>query len=155
MQPLDIERQPTRILVVDDEVALAEMIGTALNAEGYSTTICTSGECALETVAAERPAALILDVLMPGVDGFDVLRRLRQTPGGQRIPVILISGAWRPHERQRDIGTTKKIAPTVVLPKPFSLEDLDQTLGMLGLTPTSRGGMGHSSQGAREYSTDV
>ena len=126
----------TRILVVDDQPELAELIRNVLGDEGYIVTVCTDSRQVMRLVEEETPAAMILDVMMPETDGFEVLRQLRMNPLGERMPVILMSGAWRRNEKQRHIGTTMDIAPTVVLPKPFELVDLDRCLRQLGVTPT-------------------
>jgi CheY-like chemotaxis protein len=63
-----------------------------------------------------------------------VLRQLRNDPSGKRLPVVLMSAAWRANEKQRQIGTTLDIAPTVVLPKPFELAELDRCLRQLGVS---------------------
>jgi CheY-like chemotaxis protein len=137
MSTRPVESQGTRILVVDDQPELAELIKTVLGEEGYDVTVCTEGRQAIAIIEQERPSAIILDVMMPETDGFEVLRQLRTNPAGQRVPVILMSGAWRRNEKQRQIGTTLEIAPTIVLPKPFELVDLERCLRQLGITPTS------------------
>ncbi len=129
------EPQGTRILVVDDQPELAELIKTVLGEEGYVVSVCTDGREAIRMIESEMPAAVILDIMMPETDGFEVLRQLRTNPIGQRLPVILMSGAWRRNEKSRQIGTTMEIAPTIVLPKPFELVDLDRCLRQLGITP--------------------
>src|SRR3712207_4709220 len=107
-----VDPQATRILVVDDQPDLAELIRTVLGDEGYIVSIATDGKQALEMIAQERPAAVILDVVMPETDGFEVLRQLRTSPLGQRLPVVLMSAQWRRNEKQRQIGATLDIAPT-------------------------------------------
>ncbi len=135
--PLEkLTSQGTRILVVDDQPELAELIKNVLGDEGYVVTVCTDGRQAMRLVEEEMPAAMILDVMMPETDGFEVLRQLRTHRVGQRLPVILMSGAWRRNEKQRQIGTTLDVAPTIVLPKPFELADLDRCLRQLGVAPT-------------------
>ncbi len=136
MPPRKLDSQGTRILVVDDQPELAEFIKTVLGEEGYIVSVCTDGRKAVSMIAEEKPAAVILDVMMPETDGFEVLRQLRTSPAGQRLPVILMSGAWRRNEKQRQIGATSDIAPTIVLPKPFELSDLDRCLRQLGVLPT-------------------
>lgn len=134
------EQQGTRILVVDDQPELAELIKTVLGEEGYNVSVCTDGREAISRIEQEKPAAVILDVMMPDTDGFEVLRQLRTNPAGQRLPVILMSGAWRRNEKQRQIGTTLEIAPTIVLPKPFELVDLERCLRQLGISPAMANG---------------
>ncbi|MBA3947040.1 MAG: response regulator [Herpetosiphonaceae bacterium] len=127
----------TRIVIVDDQRDLADMISTFLTDEGYAVTICNDGRSALGTIQETNPAALILDVMMPDTDGFEVLRQLRVSPAGKRLPVILMSAAWRANEKQREIGTTFDIAPTLVLPKPFELGDLERCLRQMGIAPAA------------------
>lgn len=129
--------QRQRILVVDDQREMADMLANVLTEEGYEVTICSNGRDALQSIRDSQPAAVILDVMMPEMDGFTVLRNLRNDPIGQTLPVVLISGAWRTYEKQRHIGTTDKLAPTVVLPKPFELHELDRCLHQLGVTPVA------------------
>ncbi len=131
----------TRILVVDDQPDLADLIKTVLGEEGYNVSVCTDGREAISRIEKEKPAAVILDVMMPETDGFEVLRQLRTNPAGQRLPVILMSGAWRRNEKQRQIGTTLEIAPTIVLPKPFELVDLERCLRQLGISPAMANGV--------------
>jgi CheY-like chemotaxis protein len=124
----------TRILIVDDQRELADMLSHVLTDEGYDVTVCSDGREAVDCVKRVQPAALILDVMMPETDGFEVLRQLRGDPSGRKLPVVLMSAAWRSHEKQRHIGTTLDIAPTVVLPKPFELAELDRCLRQLGIS---------------------
>lgn len=126
--------QHTRLLIVDDQPDLADMLSHVLTDEGYDVTVCTDGREALRYINTVQPAALILDVVMPDTDGFTILRQLRRNPAGQHLPVVLMSGAWRIHEKQRQVGTTLDIAPTIVLPKPFELAELDRCLQQLGVS---------------------
>ena len=124
----------TRILIVDDQRELADMLSNVLIDEGYDVTVCSDGSEAIRCIKDVQPAALILDIMMPETDGFEVLRQLRNDPSGKRLPVVLMSAAWRANEKQRQIGTTLDIAPTVVLPKPFELAELDRCLRQLGVS---------------------
>jgi CheY-like chemotaxis protein len=136
VQP-SVQSQRTRILIVDDQRELADMLSNVLIDEGYDVTVCSDGSEAIRCIKDVQPAALILDIMMPETDGFEVLRQLRSDPSGRRLPVILMSAAWRAHEKQRQIGTTMDIAPTVVLPKPFELAELDRCLRQLGVSAQS------------------
>lgn len=129
-----ITPERTRILIVDDQRELADMLSNVLADEGYDVTVCSDGRDAIRCIKEFQPAALILDIMMPETDGFEVLRQLRNDPTGRRLPVVLMSAAWRSNEKQRQIGTTLDIAPTVVLPKPFELAELDRCLRQLGVT---------------------
>lgn len=121
------------ILIVDDDTALAALLVSVLREAHYPVAVCHDSRLAAQQVHDLQPAALILDLLMPHVDGWTVLRALRTTPEGRDLPVVLMSGAWRPQEKQRAIGTSDRLAPTVVLPKPFALRDLDACLHQLGV----------------------
>jgi DNA-binding response OmpR family regulator len=80
------------ILVVDDDPTTCALTTTILEREGYRTRFCTSGKEALAIVAAEPISLLLLDVMMPGMDGFEVCAALRTTEKGQRLPIILLTG---------------------------------------------------------------
>ncbi len=79
------------ILVVDDEPAVASMISDYLVSEGYHTITATSGFEALRMAQSHHPFAITLDILMPDMDGWEVMQHLKNTPGTKEIPVIIIS----------------------------------------------------------------
>lgn len=135
MRATPLASTATRIVVVDDQPDMADLVSSFLTDEGYAVTVVHDGSKALAMIEATNPAALVLDVMMPETDGFEVLRQLRMSPSGKRLPVVLMSGAWRPSEKNRDIGTTLDIAPTLVLPKPFELKDLERCLRQMGVKP--------------------
>ncbi|REF00204.1 response regulator transcription factor [Thermomonospora umbrina] len=110
--------QPTRILVVDDEPYLADLVATALRYEGFATAVAGSGAQALTEVAAFRPDLIVLDVMLPDGSGLDACARLRRD--GCRAPVVFLTA--------RD-ATEDKIKGLTVggddyVTKPFSLEEL-------------------------------
>jgi CheY-like chemotaxis protein len=122
------------ILIVDDDTALAEMLVGILRHGGYPAEICTHGrEMLLQCVREHRPRVLVLEVGTPDRNGWEILRWLRTTPEGERLPVVLTSGGWRATDRFSKIGMTDKLAPTVVLPKPFTLADLQRAFLELGI----------------------
>jgi len=77
-----------RILVVDDDPALAEMIGIVLRSEGYEAAFCADGGRALDAFHEERPDLILLDVMLPGLDGVEVCRQLREESG---VPIIMLT----------------------------------------------------------------
>ena len=80
-----------RVLVVEDDAAAAELIAVHLRGAGLSAAFATNAEDALRLASALRPAAITLDVLMPNVDGWEVLSRLKSTPECASIPVLIVS----------------------------------------------------------------
>ncbi|MCA8977362.1 MAG: response regulator [Planctomycetes bacterium] len=81
---------PTRLLAVDDDATNLEII-TEIFADTYPVTTAASGEEAIEVVDRERPDIILLDVMMPGMDGYETCRRLRAMPNGHSIKIILVS----------------------------------------------------------------
>jgi CheY-like chemotaxis protein len=129
----NVTRRP--ILIVDDDPLLADMLEAVLADAGYTVKLCLDSREAVQHVAELRPMALLLDIRMPEVDGWTVLRAVRRTPTGARLPVVLMSGAWRTGDQQRDIGGTPRLDPTIALPKPFELHDLHTALRRMGVHP--------------------
>jgi len=107
-----------RLLVVDDEPAVRDALRRALVLEGYSVDLAADGQEALTTLALKEPDAVILDVLMPGVDGLFVCRWLRAR--GSRIPVLMLTA--RDEVGDRVAGLDAGADDYVV--KPFALEEL-------------------------------
>jgi diguanylate cyclase (GGDEF)-like protein len=77
--------------VVEDDRAIANMLQTTLQLEGYTAAIARTGEEGLQAALREVPELILLDLMLPGIDGFEVLRRLRADPKSQHIPVIVLS----------------------------------------------------------------
>jgi two-component system, OmpR family, response regulator MprA len=107
-----------RILVVDDERAVRESLRRALELEGYEVDLAADGAEALERLDGEHPDAMILDVLMPRMDGLEVCRRLRAT--GNRMPVLMLTARDAVENRVAglDAGADDYVT------KPFALEEL-------------------------------
>jgi len=106
-----------RILIADDEPDLRKMLTAYLEAEGFETSVATDGNQALERVRADRPDLIVLDVGMPGIDGFEVLRRVRAESD---VPVIMLTA--RSEEVDRVVGLT--VGADDYVTKPFSPREL-------------------------------
>ncbi|MBI1869688.1 MAG: response regulator [Chlamydiae bacterium] len=78
-----------KILVVDDEIEFLEIVKTRLEANGHTVVTATSGEEALQKVKVERPDAILMDVTMPGINGLDVLKKIRQED--KRLPIFIMT----------------------------------------------------------------
>jgi len=106
------------ILIVEDEYAVARGIQYALQQEGYQVAVSRSGEEGLEFALREGPDLVLLDVRLPGMDGFEVLRRLRTS--GSKAPVLVLTA--RDDEMDKVIGL--ELGADDYLTKPFSLREL-------------------------------
>ncbi|WP_432695184.1 response regulator [Marinobacterium sp. YM272] len=92
------------VLLVDDAPANIKVLNTALK-EMYRTKVATSGEKALEIAARDpKPDLILLDIMMPGMDGFEVCEKLKASPETQHIPVIFLSGKNNPGDRSRGLA---------------------------------------------------
>lgn len=107
----------TRILVVDDEATITDFVGFALQKEGYSADIVKSGEEAIEAVANNSYDLFILDIMLPGMDGYELCRRLRMTTDS---PVLFLSA--RDTELDKVVGL--EIGGDDYLVKPFGVREL-------------------------------
>jgi two-component system response regulator MprA len=107
-----------RILVVDDEPAVREAVDRALRVAGYDTELAGDGLEALDVLADHAPDALVLDVLMPGLDGLEVCRRLRAA--GDHTPVLVLTARDAVPDRVRGLDA----GADDYLVKPFALEEL-------------------------------
>lgn len=105
------------ILVVEDEPTIVEVVVRYLQREGFRTTVALDGESALRAVARERPDLVILDVMLPQLDGLEVLRRLR---AGGALPVLMLTA--RGEEIDRVVGL--ELGADDYLVKPFSPREL-------------------------------
>ena len=86
-----LETEPQDILIVDDNPNNLEVLSESLSREGFRIAVALDGESALEQVAYHKPELILLDVMMPGIDGFEICRRLKEDPGTHDIPVIFMT----------------------------------------------------------------
>jgi two-component system response regulator MprA len=107
-----------RILVVDDEPALRAALQRALRLEGYDVTLAEDGDAALRLVQRDAPELVVLDVLMPALDGLAVCRRLRRA--GDRTPVLMLTARDAVSDRVSGLDA----GADDYLVKPFALEEL-------------------------------
>ncbi|WAL66484.1 response regulator transcription factor [Amycolatopsis cynarae] len=107
-----------RILVVDDDRAVRESLRRSLEFNGYQVDLAGDGAQALEKVVADRPDAMILDVMMPRLDGLEVARRLRST--GDDLPILVLTARDTVSDRVSGLDA----GADDYLPKPFALEEL-------------------------------
>ena len=107
-----------RILVVDDEPNILELLSASLRFSGFEVDTAADGQAALESARRFGPDLILLDVMMPGLDGFDVLRSLRG--GGSRTPVLFLTARDAPEDKV----TGLTLGGDDYVTKPFSLEEV-------------------------------
>ena len=81
-----------KILYVDDDIDLLKLVTKRLSAEGYKVTTASTGKSAMDIALSEMPDLIILDVILPDVDGFEVCRKMKDIPSFKNIPVIMLTG---------------------------------------------------------------
>ncbi len=122
-----------RVLLVDDDVRLQHIVGLFLKVRDLEVTTASGGAEALRELGEQLPDLVILDLMMPDVDGFAVCRRLREMPGGAEVPVIVFTAL----SDDADLAAAWAAGANQVITKPFSLPGLGAAVTAL-LPDTSR-----------------
>ncbi|HET9252728.1 MAG TPA: response regulator [Candidatus Eisenbacteria bacterium] len=118
-----------KVLVVDDEIYIVHILDFSLGMEGYEVITALDGEQALERMKSERPDLVVLDIMMPKLDGYEVCKAIKSNPATKQTPVILLSAKGRNVDQKLgfDVGADDYIT------KPFSprklVERINQLLG--------------------------
>src|SRR6185369_10798727 len=119
---------PLRILVVEDDPESLQMMGVLLGIWGHETTLTEAGPAALAAVGAAMPDVILLDLGLPGMDGFEVARSVRRLPGGgESVPIVAVT-AFRGEEHQRQ---AREAGFNRYLMKPVDLDSLRQVLAQI------------------------
>nr|WP_175271581.1 response regulator transcription factor [Prescottella equi] len=139
------ETPQVRVLIVDDEPSLVELLSVSLRFQGFEVDTATNGAEGLDKARAFRPDALILDVMMPGMDGFGMLRRLRAD--GVDAPVLFLTA----RDAVEDKVTGLTIGADDYVTKPFSLEEVVTRLRVI----LRRAGHSDDKQSARVTFADL
>jgi len=117
-----------KILIVDDDSDILEIVKLALSSVGnFSIEVCSSGKEALEKVGIAKPQLILLDVMMPDMDGPTTLRKIRENPELTDIPVIFLTAKVQKHE----VEQLKKLGALDVISKPFDPMTLSETLSSI------------------------
>ncbi len=129
---MDTNQAPT-ILIVEDDEFLRSLAAKRLEKEGYKIAVAVDGESALTVAVEVKPGLVLLDLLLPGADGFEVLKRIRQNEVVKTVPVIVFSnlGQRQDIDKARELG-----ADDFLIKANFTLDDLavkiNQKLGRAG-----------------------
>lgn len=105
-----------KILIADDSATMRELLAARLEADGYEVVQAADGEQALSLVRSGRPDLLILDNTMPKLDGFGVVRALREDPATSAVPIVMLTG----HASEDDRADSIRLGVDEYIPKPFS-----------------------------------
>jgi len=121
-----------KIMVVEDNLDEAKLIKMVLEGEGYEAVCAFNGKEALEKVASEKPDLIVLDIMMPEMDGFAFCSELRCTAGNEDVPVVLLTGvAKHIHDTKYPLDGVLRADAQEYLEKPVKPEELLQTISRL------------------------
>jgi DNA-binding response OmpR family regulator len=116
-----------RVLIVDDEPNIVLSLEFLLRQQGYEVSVARDGEEALAAAEDWRPDLMVLDVMLPGLDGFEVCRRLRERPENAAMKILLLTARGREVERVRGLEE----GADAYVRKPFSTRQLMRTVAEL------------------------
>ncbi|RAK52549.1 response regulator transcription factor [Phenylobacterium deserti] len=110
----------SQVLIADDDPLLREILQHKLSAAGYAVRSVEDGRAALEQVQVERPDILVLDAMMPVMDGFEALRRLKDDPASSDIVVVMLTAL----KGDEDVVSALRLGAADYLAKPFNPDEL-------------------------------
>ena len=109
-----------KILLCDDDPLLVELLTFRLQAKGFDVDVAQDGADSWAKLQEERPAAVVLDVMMPAVNGLEILRRIRETPALVDLPVVMLTA----RKQERDVVGALELGASDFLSKPFIPDEL-------------------------------
>jgi DNA-binding response OmpR family regulator len=117
----------TRVLITEDEPNIAESLTFILNREGYDVSTVFDGEAALQRLRSDPPDIMILDVMLPKLNGFEVLKLVKADPALKALPVMILTAKGQTHDRRM----AEEIGASAFITKPFSNRDIIEQVGRL------------------------
>ena len=121
---MDAHDAGTRVLVVDDEPQVVWVLRFSLEAEGYQTIAARDGVAAITAIGEHHPRLMVLDIMMPTMDGWSVLAKLRELPPEERPRVVVVSAL----SSLRDRAKAAELGADAYVPKPFNVDELLEVL---------------------------
>ena len=109
-----------KVLLVDDELSIIKMVGKRLEAEGFEVTTATDGEDGLQKAKTGSPDVVVLDLMLPKMDGYKVCGLLKKDSRYAKIPIILFSA----RAQEKDIQLGQEVGADAYIPKPFTAPTL-------------------------------
>jgi CheY-like chemotaxis protein len=127
----------SRVLVIDDESVVGVILRLAFEAKGHETVLADGGRSGIDKARADHPDAIVLDLMMPEVNGYDVLEVLRDDPFVEDVPIIVLTAVTLSRERERCLSE----GAAAVITKPFDPADvvdaLDELLSVRVIGPSA------------------
>lgn len=117
----------SRVLVVDDEPIIGVILRLAFDAKGHETVMAGDGRTGIEMATDEHPDAIVLDLMMPGVNGYDVLHEVRRSDGLGDVPVLVLTAVTLSRDRERCLLE----GADAVMTKPFDPRDVADAVDAL------------------------
>ncbi|MBO6865777.1 MAG: response regulator [Pseudomonadota bacterium] len=122
---------PKHLLLIEDEPNIIEAISFILSRDGWSVRAHSDGTNAVETASRLKPDVIILDVMLPGKSGYDILREIREEPDISGIPVLMLTARGQTKDRE----LAEKAGASRFMTKPFSNADVVEAVRALALQP--------------------
>lgn len=118
---------PQKVLIVDDEPNIVVPLQFLMERNGYETVVAQSGEEALEAISKEKPDLVLLDIMLPGIDGFEVCEIVKLNPEWKHIKIIFLTAKGR----DVDIAKGMVLGADEYIPKPFSNKQIVESVQKL------------------------
>jgi DNA-binding response OmpR family regulator len=109
-----------KVLIAEDEETIVESLSFLMEKEGYDVSVATDGQTAIKMIARDIPDMVLLDVMMPGCDGFEVVRAVRADPKTKPIPIMMLTAKTREVDRRKGL----ELGVDDFVTKPFSTRDV-------------------------------
>ncbi len=119
--------KPAKILVIDDEPEITEVIGAFLKSSGYDVVTENTAIVAVERVIDIKPDLILLDIMMAGMDGYQICEELKKRPDTRNIPVLFLTGK----DSREDSGKSFKVGGDMFIKKPFSGDRLLEIINIV------------------------
>jgi two-component system, chemotaxis family, chemotaxis protein CheY len=120
--PGDARNEPRDVLVVEDEAYLCDLVADVLEAEGHTARTASNGMEALERVMERKPQLILLDLMMPVMDGWEFIRALRTNRDWANIPIVVVTAVYDIKRTQQETGAV------AVVTKPFDIDQIAEVV---------------------------
>lgn len=120
---------PKHVLLIEDEPNIIEAISFILSRDGWTVNTHSNGMTAVDTIHARKPDVLILDVMLPGKSGYDILRELREHPDTSALPVLMLTARGQSKDREM----AERAGVNAFMAKPFSNSEMLEAVRSLGV----------------------